>query len=250
MWSLSPGHYPGLLLDPDGAGRVRYVVRQRPGPVFVVTTLVVLAALHVAFALWTGPTGLIVPAGLDLFVIALVLASMTDRLQVCDNALLVGTSLRQKAPYVVPWGTLDIGSVRCHRRAHFIARRLQVNGERSLRALPWTGKAVSFRALDPSLALQRTREGALDTLAYRTSWEASQAQPPPLPMTTWVVFTRRPGDFLAAVEEALADAGHDADRLAARVLAHPVWERWPTPLTEEQVYGPLRRAEHEGGDSE
>lgn len=227
----------------DQAGRLRYVEHHRPGPVALLVLVVAPALVPLIFRSdLSGPAVALFYYGVGLlFLVLLYLSGWMNRTKVYDRAIVLDTAWPGGAPYVIPLATVDPHRVRYHRRANLIGRRLG-QGRRNLRTGPYAAGAITFVGLSPRLARRRAGD---------PTWAAGERPPSTgrsmpvdddgrlfqLELETWAVATGTPRRLLAAVEQALADAGRAGpDGMTERLLSRPVVERWRRPLTDEEIY--------------
>lgn len=229
--------YPGLLLDADEVGALLFAERLWPAPLFVLGWLAVLGAVAGALVPSQGPEAFGGPVGGLLLLGALVAGAARTTVRVHARALVVDVRRPFAATYVVPWTTVDPAHVRLHRSANFLGRRTGAHGTRERRVDLWHRTAVSVVGLTGDYASADRRTSRLEDVRRQVAQRRDEPLMP-LPVTPWYLGTRHEEALLHALEQALVRAGRQgAEGLAERCLSEPVRERWPTPLTEEQVYG-------------
>ncbi|TDD97106.1 hypothetical protein [Jiangella asiatica] len=234
------------LFDESAAGALRYAERHRPGPLAL--AIMFLGPLVAPLVLVPTAGGGLASAvsyyvgGLVVLVL-LFMSGWMNRAKVYDRAVVLDTAWPGGRPYVVPLSTIDPARVRYHERANLIGRRLG-QAKRTLRTGPYTRQAVSFEGLSPRLAhrhgrdVSEARTQVVRPRARSLRVDDGAGRTLDLELATWVVGTSTPEPFLRALEQALVDArGPGAAGLAERTLARPVVERWPDPLTDEEIYG-------------
>jgi len=217
-----------LLLQPQDAGRQLYAERPLPSVWAVAVVLLLLLAFYTLLvALLDSPAGAALMAlGAALSLALLFAAGALEKHRVCERALLLGPTLPRALPYVVPLVTIDPATVRLHRRANFLARRLAQQGTPNLRMAPYATLAVSFKGLHPSAAHPRRRDAAASL--YTEPLLRYDNTPFTRVVTDrWVLATRHPDRLLHALEQALTGAGiPGAAGVAERELRDPAVERW------------------------
>jgi hypothetical protein len=217
-----------ILLNADDAGAVRYSERQGPSPRGWAFVAVILAAVYGlllplvgghpldAFVAWMGAV---------IFLGALVLFSLLNRIEVRDRAVAVHLDFWHTQPYLIPLISIDPASVRLHYHANLLGRRLPgTNGTRVARMTAFLTVAVSLRGLRPHLAHPRLRKLASGRFEIEEHFKYLNA--PPLDLAPyakrWIIGTKHPERLLAALEKALVDAGvTGAVGLAERELSAP-----------------------------
>jgi hypothetical protein len=234
--------YPGLLLDPDEIGALRFAERGWPAPLFMLTWLALMAALAAVLVPRQGAEALAGPVTGVLMLLGLIALAGRSTVRVHDHAFVVHVRAPFAVTYVIPWTTVDAGLVRLHRSANFIGRRMGPHPPRERRMEPWHRTAVSVVGLAGDYASAKRREPRL-ALVRQQVVERPYEPVMPLPLRPWYLGTRREHALLEALEDALVRAGNaGAAGLAERCLADSVRERWPTPLSDQDIYGrPLPR---------
>jgi hypothetical protein len=240
-----------ILLDPADAGTVRYEERQTPSWRASLCLVLIYAVVYVAsLAIVLRDPGLptispwvqavIVWSGFAFFFTLVIVLASCQRVQVCDRAVVVRLEVGRARPYVIPLVSIDPASIRLHYHANFLGRRFPgTNGTRVVRMPPYSMVAVSLRGLRPKLAHPRLRTLQPDRHEIVSHFDYVNA--PALDLAPfsdrWFIGTKRPERLLAALEEALVDAGSPgAAGVAQRELTAPRVEHFRRdPLDTEML---------------